>query len=60
MDEIWDLLPSEVKNSSKFSKKLKKKKWIPQKYLYKLCQAYIKKLIIFDFSQTFPRLVVVF
>ena len=44
MDEIWDLLPSEVKNSSKFSKKLKKKKMDPSKISIRALSDIYKKI----------------
>ena len=46
MDKIWDLPPSEVKNSSKFSKKLKKKqkKMDPRKISIQALSGIYKKI----------------
>ena len=59
--KLWDLLPREIKNRSSLAVCKKKiRKWIPEKCPCKLCQTYLKMSVIFDFSQTFARLTVVF
>ena len=58
--KICDLLPGETKNSSPlFLFKNKIRKWISEKCLCKLCQTHIIP-VIFDLSQTFARLAIVF
>ena len=55
--KLWNLLPREIKNSSSLTVfKNKIRKWTPEKCPCKLCQTYIKMLVIFDFSQTPARL----
>ena len=41
--KLWYLLPGETKNNASLTVfKNKIRKWIPEKYPYKLCQTYIK------------------
>ena len=55
--KLWNLLPRDIKNISSFTVfKNKIRKWTPEKCPCKLCQTYIKMLVIFDFSQTPARL----
>ena len=55
--KLWNLLPREIKNSFSITVfKNKIRKWTPEKCPCKLCQTYIKTLVIFDFSQTPARL----
>ena len=58
---IRDLLPGEIKYSCYFSVfKHRIRKWISEKLACQVCQAYILKSAIFDFSQLFASLSIVF
>ena len=59
--KLWDLLPGKIKNSAALSVfKNKSRKWIPEKFACKLCQTYIKNMVICNFFQIFARRAIVF
>ena len=55
--KLWNLLPRETKNCPSLTVfKIKIRKWTPGKCPCKLCQTYVKLLVIFDFPQTTARI----